>query len=288
MNYQKLEPKKYELGIISKEGIYFNSPSDFAKINLYYPHFGGQYTCASPYRVERENYNTFLLIRVLEGKFHVNYDGDHSCVKAGSVIFLDCKKSHAYWAEMPVTFQWFHFDGCATQAYFNLLTEDGQSICFSDNAELSFQFGNLLNELKTDNGDDHKLSFLIHNILGLLAMPDKRKEPSTVTDALRYMTSHYQKNISVEDIARQLSLNPQYFSRLFKKYTGTSPHQHLVTLRLRRAKSLLLETSLSISQIADECGFMSSTHFIRAFKQENDITPQKFRKLYEPGVSSLR
>ena len=144
-------------------------------------------------------------------------------------------------------------------------------------------FDSILEELKTDHGNEHKLSFLIHNILGLLAGIEKRNEPSAVTGAIRYMTTHYRENISVADIAGYLALNPRYFSKLFKRHTDSSPHQYLLALRLRRAKALLLETSMSIQQIADECGFTSSTHFIRAFRKENDITPQKYRNILFSG-----
>lgn len=282
MDYHELEPIKNESGILYREGIYFHSPSDFAKENLYYVHFGGLYTCSFPYRVNREHYQTFLLARVLEGEFHVRFKENTLCAKPGDIVFLDCRQRHGYWAEGPVTFQWFHFDGCSSHAYFNYLTQQQHGVCFNGRHELFLQFDSILKELKTDRGNEHRLSSLIHNILGLLAAADKKNESPAVTEAIRYMETHYQNNISVEDIAGQLALNPRYFSKLFKKDTDSSPHQYLLALRLRRAKSLLLETSMSIRQISEECGFTSSTHFIRAFRQENDITPLKYRNLLYP------
>ena len=234
MDYQELKPRKDETGILYREGIYFHSPSDFARKNLYYIHFGGLYTCTFPYRVNREYYHTFLLVRVLDGKFCVRFGDDTICAGTGSVILLDCKQKHSYWVQETTAFQWFHFDGCAAQAYF----------------ELFLLFDSILEELKTDHGNEHRLSILIHNILGLLAGIGKRNEPAAVTEAIQYMTAHYRDNISVADIAGYLALNPRYFSKVFKR-----------------------------QQIADECGFTSSTHFIRAFRQENDITPQKYRNI---------
>lgn len=283
MDYQELKPRKDETGILNREGIYFHSPSDFARKNLYYIHFGGLYTCTFPYRVNREYYHTFLLVRVLEGKFYVHFGEDTICAEAGSIIFLDCKQKHSYWVRETTSFQWFHFDGCSAQSYFDYLTGQQHGVCFAGQHELFLPFDSILEELKTDHGNEHKLSFLIHNILGLLAGIEKRNEPSAVTGAIRYMTTHYRENISVADIAGYLALNPRYFSKLFKRHTDSSPHQYLLALRLRRAKALLLETSMSIQQIADECGFTSSTHFIRAFRKENDITPQKYRNILFSG-----
>ena len=249
MDYQELKPRKDETGILYREGIYFHSPSDFARKNLYYIHFGGLYTCTFPYRVNREYYHTFLLVRVLDGKFCVRFGDDTICAGTGSVILLDCKQKHSYWVQETTAFQWFHFDGCAAQAYFDYLT--GQhGVCFTGQPELFLLFDSILEELKTDHGNEHRLSILIHNILGLLAGIGKRNEPAAVTEAIQYMTAHYRDNISVADIAGYLALNPRYFSKVFKR-----------------------------QQIADECGFTSSTHFIRAFRQENDITPQKYRNI---------
>ena len=282
MNYSKLEPIEHESGILRRDGIHFHSPSDFAKEHLYYPHFGGVYTCTFPYRVKRDYCNAFLLARILDGELHVSFLDRYFCAGAGTVVFLDCKHRHAYWAEEPVTFQWIHFDGCSTQAYFDLLVPE-HGICFPDKPELFFQFQYLIDELKTDAGNDHRLSSLIHNILGLLAIPDKEKEPAAITEALRYLSLHFREPITVDVIASHIGLNPQYFSRLFKKHLHQAPHQYLNTLRLRRAKSLLIESDFTIQRIAEECGFSGSTHFIRVFKQENRITPQMFRKYFDPA-----
>ncbi|MGI6007026.1 MAG: AraC family transcriptional regulator [Ruminococcus sp.] len=283
MNYAKLEPipREMEAGIIEGNTIYFHSPSNFSKEFLYYPHFGGMYTCRFPYRVKRDFCDTFLLARIIKGRFHIRFMDQYFAADEGSVVFLDCKKPHIYWAEDPVTFQWIHFDGCSTQGYFDYLFPL-RGVVFPDKPELFFQFNYLLEELKSDLSNDHKLSFLIHNILGLLAMNDKKQIPSSVTESIRFMTSHFQENLSVEDIAANCALNPQYFSRLFKKHTGQPPHQYLLSLRMKRAKSLLIESPLSVNEIANECGFTSSTHFIRSFKAENSITPQMFRKYFDP------
>ena len=281
-NYTSLEPIPRESGIVGGDTIYFHSPSAFAREHLYYPHFGGLYTCQFPYRVKRDYCDTFLLARIIKGCFHVRFLDQYITAREGNIVFLDCKKKHVYWAEDPVTFQWVHFDGCATQACFDYLFPI-RGVCFPDKAELFFHFNSLLDELKSELSDDHRLSFLLHSILGLLAMNDKKQIPSSVTAAIRFMTSHFQEDLHVDDIAAASALNPQYFSRLFKKHTGQPPHQYLLSLRMKRAKSLLIESALSVNEIANECGFTSSTHFIRSFKAENGITPHIFRKYFEPG-----
>ena len=94
------------------------------------------------------------------------------------------------------------------------------------------------------------------------------------------MSQHYRQSPSIEEIAAHVSLNPQYFSRLFKRQMGSSPHSYLLSLQLDQAKTLLIESTLNVQQIAEECGFTSSTHFIRAFKAKMRLHRWYSRKYY--------
>ena len=68
-----------------------------------------------------------------------------------------------------------------------------------------------------------------------------------VIKAVRYMTDHLAEPISLEDIAGQTGLNPSYFSRLFRRYTDTSPYDYLTNLRISHGKMLLITTSESVT-----------------------------------------
>jgi len=279
MNYQELTPQPHS-GVTYKEGIYFCSPSDFAKEHLYYIHFGGMYTCNSAYEIDRNYYHAFLLFRILKGHLNFKYRGRSFTAKDGDIVFLDCKEYHHYWADDFVTFQWFHFDGSSSQAYFDMLYET-QGPCFSEKTELYFPFNYILDELKSPAPEEHKLSFLIHNIIGLLAYRDKRQEPTVIQKARQFIQDHYHEDITVPDIAKHVALNPFYFSKLFKKITGVAPHQYLSYIRIKYAKTLLAETTHSLTYVAEKCGYSSDSHFIRAFKKETSVTPTYFRRYFD-------
>ena len=70
-----------------------------------------------------------------------------------------------------------------------------------------------------------------------------------------------------------------HFIRGFKLYTGYTPHEYLLSYRLRQAKQLLSTSSLTIEEIAERCGFNSASHFARAFRSAENTSPTKFRKL---------
>ena len=94
------------------------------------------------------------------------------------------------------------------------------------------------------------------------------------------MQDNYFNAISVTDIAQSVNLSVYYFTRLFTKYTQTSPHNYLSSIRLEAAKKLLIYTFDDIETISNRIGFQSSSHFIRAFKKANNITPNNFRKVF--------
>lgn len=282
MNNCKIEPILIESGIIEKDGIYFHEASDFAKKHLFYPYWGAVYTCDIPYRVSRlKDYpKVYLLFYILEGELHVKCNGRHQIARKDEVIFLDCSIPHQYWAEKLVTFQWLHFEGAFTNVYYELLSKNG--VKHSDKLEISLLLDNILNHIKNKDSNEHRLSAYIYDILTRLTIPPPLNESPAVKSAVHYMSQHYREAPSVEQIAGAVSLNPHYFSRLFKEKMGQTPHSYLLSLQLQRAKTLLIESTLNIQQIAEECGFTSSTQFIRAFKSKNAVTPRMFRKYYNP------
>ena len=97
------------------------------------------------------------------------------------------------------------------------------------------------------------------------------------------MQEHYREPVSVDDIAASAALSKYHFSRLFREKTGVSPHEYLSSLRLQHARKLILETSLSVEDIASRCGFSTASHFIRAFKKEMEFTPAAYRKYFDPS-----
>jgi AraC family transcriptional regulator len=97
--------------------------------------------------------------------------------------------------------------------------------------------------------------------------------------AIEYMNDHLDENVSLASIAAELHMSQYYFCRLFKQSTGMTPHQYLIQQRIERAKQLLRLPELTITQIAQECGFANPSHLAKYFRLHTGVSPQQFRKM---------
>ena len=95
--------------------------------------------------------------------------------------------------------------------------------------------------------------------------------------AVELMHARLDDNLSLKEIAADSYLSPFHFSRLFKKLTGATPHAYLAGQRVARARLLLAETDLSVTQISSRVGYASPSHFTKAFRQATGLTPRAFR-----------
>jgi AraC family transcriptional regulator len=98
---------------------------------------------------------------------------------------------------------------------------------------------------------------------------------------LRHATQFIQENISRDisfhDIAAHLKMSAFHFARMFRHTTGDSPHQYIVRCRVNRAKALLAETQLPITDVAFEVGYKTQSHFTTSFGRLVGVTPAAFR-----------
>jgi len=95
---------------------------------------------------------------------------------------------------------------------------------------------------------------------------------------LSYLSGHLAEPISITEMASYAHLSPSHFSRLFLQQFGLAPHQYLLHLRLQHAQSLLLETRLSLAQIAEHCGFADVHHFSKMFRKHLGCSPGAYRE----------
>lgn len=96
--------------------------------------------------------------------------------------------------------------------------------------------------------------------------------------AVQYIERNYMDDIDLTDLAASVGYSYHRFRHLFSQIYNTTPTQFIQTVRIRKAKEMLLSTNDSVENIARACGFRFCTHFIAVFKSETGETPLQYRK----------
>ncbi|WP_299090249.1 response regulator [uncultured Metabacillus sp.] len=105
-----------------------------------------------------------------------------------------------------------------------------------------------------------------------------RKEDAPIPMALDYIDKHIDLQLTMKEVANHVHLNPSYFSVLFKEQVNMTFSEYLTRSRLQKAKNLLIESTLSVADIAEKVGYSTSKYFIKLFKEYEGQTPSRFRK----------
>lgn len=103
----------------------------------------------------------------------------------------------------------------------------------------------------------------------------------TVAQVISYINSNYQRNITNSFLAGMTGYHAYHLNRLFIKYTGTSIHRYILTIRINEAKKRIANTDSSLKNISEEVGFNNKTYFSRYFKKETGMSPSEYRKKFK-------
>ena len=93
-----------------------------------------------------------------------------------------------------------------------------------------------------------------------------------------YIEAHDTTKIAIADLAKLTGYSSVHFTRMFKNSTGQTPREYLINHRTNKARQLLMNTELSIVDVAYQCGFSSHAHFSTQFRRLVGTTPQAYRK----------
>lgn len=107
---------------------------------------------------------------------------------------------------------------------------------------------------------------------------DTRDLPDKLQRAVRLMRNNLDEPLSRDDLASDLGLSKRALERLFQHHLNTSPTRYYMECRLNRAHTMLLQSSDSITSIADSCGFVSGAHFSRRYTKHFGCSPRSSRK----------
>lgn len=116
----------------------------------------------------------------------------------------------------------------------------------------------------------------------LIRLLDRADEHTLGKDVIReiqiYIRQHYRENISLNSLAEQFYLHPNYLSRLFKEKTGQNFTEYLTQIRMEQVKELLKNSDRKIIEICEQTGYDNPRYFSKVFKQYTGMTPSEYRE----------
>ena len=146
-----------------------------------------------------------------------------------------------------------------------------------------------------DNGGFHSVLDLLAIIYDLSMAEDikllsdptfdqkqMRSNSRRIESVFEYMNKNFNKQITLSEVAQIANMSEVSFSRFIKKHTGFNFVETLNEIRLGHVSRMLIDTNLTISEVAFCCGFNNMANFNRIFKRKKGVTPNKFRKTYMP------
>ncbi len=137
---------------------------------------------------------------------------------------------------------------------------------------------------KEQPGYQQIASGLVVKLLGYIISFEKQKGLSgkriaKIIEEVRFaMRQNIEETINLEETAAHYNVGYSYFRKMFKKYTGVSPGQYHLQLRIIRAKELLVSTNKSIKEISLDLGFQTIHYFSLLFKKKVGVSPSAYRK----------
>ena len=122
--------------------------------------------------------------------------------------------------------------------------------------------------------DNLKISMYMENV----SQEPEEQEERIINSITRFIQEHLAEEISLSVLSEEFHMNPQYISQLFKNEIGVGFLAYLTSIRMEKAKKLLLSTSLSIGEVAEQSGYGDYRVFTKVFKKSEGITPSQYRR----------
>lgn len=239
----------------------------------------------------------YQLLYFHNGQGHFYFGADKTAdttVSAGQMV-LFCpgeRQVYDYLGPDCTEVYWVHFTGSEAARVLRENGLDGLGPVFQCGISAEYQelWLRMIRELQLcRHGYENLLALLLQNLLVLVdrnrANPclGKATVEKEMEDALRYFNEHYALPIQVDEYAASHYMSPCWFIRSFKQYTGFTPLQYIISVRMTNARDLLSGQSRSVSEVAAMVGYEDALYFSRLFKRHTGVTPKAYRQAMRQG-----
>lgn len=264
--------------------------------NLYIDYYYGSFThCGSNWRENNILCPFCKIYYITDGECEIKIEGTAYHGHKGRMFFIPSQTRHSFYHinENYVTKYWMHFEVKAWDDHlFNNLGLP-YYIDISDGSEIIRLFEDIFQQAR-----ENSLASVFRlkaGILSLLSEYIARSDRNHVAlyeenhpefySVISYINDNIHSRLTINELSDRMHMHPNYFIRLFKNRMGTTPLNYINRLRMERAKSLLENTNLPVSEIMLQVGFEDLSSFSNFFKHYSGYNPKVFRKTFGAGSS---
>ena len=221
---------------------------------------------------------------IVSGKGYVEFDGERHEVSAGELIYVRKGTIISYWTDPDEPYEklWIGFDGTSVEALINdYIGRERMIIRHGCSPE---PFLKMKSVIASSGYDERRLmAILFELILSVAKLPEVSPQSMSEREELaasvrQYIDDRLTERFSLDDIAEHFHVSKRHMLRVFKERFGVTPGAYHSEIRLVAAERYLVETQLSIGDIASVLGFADQSFFSTAFKKKYGVYPTAFRK----------
>ena len=237
------------------------------------------------------HYHDFFEVYYLESgkRIHVIEEDTYN-LEAGQVVIFPPYVMHRSFGDTNVPFRriivYFKKDEINSPELLQKLEKSAGVYIIDNNSKFIIQsiFNMILKETGENNSfKDEYIKTLVNLLMMTLLREGTPKIPpvkqSRIEEVIKYIHTHYNENITLELLSQKFYISPYYLCREFKSNTNRTLVKYINITRIMNAKRRLLETDMSITEVANETGFSNITHFNRVFKELEGKSPTSYRKM---------
>ncbi|WP_248927465.1 helix-turn-helix domain-containing protein [Paenibacillus hamazuiensis] len=237
-----------------------------------------------------DTYSDWVLFAVEEGSFHFQI-GEHSGTAcAGDLVFCPpgavfCRKVLSPVSFHFFTVRWVSSDPGETEAAVHTGQVPAGLVTVRDQARLASDFA-YMKQIKADAARHERLDHLLADLWHIWCREWEQKQADALgrtADTLMVETAErlqacIAEPLSLKTVARELGLTPVQLTRRFHAAHGVTPLGYVTSLRLHKAQKLLLETDMTLEQIAQCCGYENGFYLSRLFSRKMRLSPSEYRR----------